>query len=45
MSSNIMFDNFVITDDKDVADDYASQTWKLKKAVRAKNEVRFVITS
>lgn len=38
MSSHIMFDNFVITNDKAVADDYASQTWKLKKAVRAKNE-------
>lgn len=39
MSSDIMFDNFIITDDKAVADDYASQTWKLKKAVRARNEV------
>nr|BAB40783.1 calcium-binding protein Calnexin [Halocynthia roretzi] len=38
MSDSIMFDNFIITNDKAVADDYARQTWEFKKVVRANKE-------
>ena len=31
MSENIFFDNFIITDDKDVADQWAEDSWKLKR--------------
>ena len=30
MSDDILFDNFVFTDDKKVADDWADQTWVIK---------------
>lgn len=30
MSDNILFDNFIITDDKEVADNYAADSWELK---------------
>lgn len=43
MSDSIMFDNFIITNDKAVADDYARQTWEFKKVVRANKEVRRLI--
>ena len=39
MSEDILFDNILITSEKQAADDYAEKTWKLKKAVRAQNEV------
>ncbi|XP_077973418.1 calnexin-like isoform X2 [Styela clava] len=38
MSDKIMFDNFIMTNDKAVADDYAMQTWKQKKIAHARNE-------
>jgi len=31
MSDEIMFDNFIITDDKVVADEWAADTWELKR--------------
>ena len=31
MSNDIYFDNFIITDDRDVADKWASDTWELKR--------------
>jgi len=39
MSDEILFDNILITSDKYAADSYAEKTWKLKKIVRAENEV------
>merc|ERR1719454_1468003 len=30
MSADIMFDNFIVTDDKSVADQWAADTWELK---------------
>lgn len=30
MSDNILFDNFIITDDKSVADAFAADSWELK---------------
>lgn len=38
MSSDIMFDNIIITHHKDVADDFAAKTWALKKEVLAAKE-------
>ena len=32
MSDNIMFDNFLITDSKDVADQFAADSWEVKHA-------------
>lgn len=32
MSDEIVFDNFIITDDKVVASSYASQTWEIKSS-------------
>ena len=32
MTDQVMFDNFIITDSKDVADDWAEQTFVLKQA-------------
>ena len=32
MSDEIVFDNFIITDDKAVASSYASQTWEIKSS-------------
>lgn len=31
MSNNILFDNLLITDDENVADEWAAQTYDLKK--------------
>lgn len=31
MSNNILFDNLIITDDETIADDWAAQTYDLKK--------------
>ena len=31
MSDDILFDNFIITDDKTVADEWAADTWELKR--------------
>ncbi|XP_078488916.1 calnexin isoform X1 [Ciona intestinalis] len=42
MSEDIYFDNILITDDREVADDYAEKTWKLKKQIRAEKEPSFV---
>lgn len=33
MSDGIVFDNFLITDDKNVADNYAAATWYVKHSV------------
>jgi len=30
MTDDILFDNFIFTDDKKVADDWADQTWVIK---------------
>lgn len=30
MSNEIYFDNFIVTDDRDVADKWAADTWELK---------------
>ena len=30
MSDGIIFDNFIVTDDKEVADQYAADSWELK---------------
>jgi len=30
MNDGITFDNFIIIDDKQVADDFAEKTWKIK---------------
>ena len=30
MSNDIYFDNFIITDSKEVADEWAADTWELK---------------
>ena len=32
MTEDIVFDNFIVTDDKSVASSYASQTWEIKSA-------------
>lgn len=32
MSSDILFDNIIITDDEAVADDWAAQTYDLKRS-------------
>ena len=39
MTSDIYFDNFIITSDKEVADRWASDSWGLKKLVASANEV------
>lgn len=41
MTSDIYFDNFIITSDKEVADRWASDSWGLKKLVASANEVSF----
>lgn len=40
MTSDIYFDNFIITSHKEVADRWASDSWGLKKLVASANEVR-----
>nr|CAB3227491.1 calnexin [Phallusia mammillata] len=42
MSEDILFDNIIITSDKQVSDEYAEKTWKMKKQVQAENEPGFV---
>ena len=32
MTDEIVFDNFIITDDKSVASSYAEQTWQIKSS-------------
>lgn len=39
MTSEIYFDNFIITEDKEVADRWASDGWGLKRLVASANEV------
>lgn len=39
MTSDIYFDNFIITSHKEVADRWASDSWGLKKLVASANEV------
>lgn len=41
MSSDILFDNFIITDDIDAADEWAANTFDLKKRQLDKDAVRF----
>lgn len=36
MSDGIIFDNFLITDDKDVADNYAIGTWYAKQTAESR---------
>lgn len=40
MTSDIYFDNFIITSHKEVADRWASDSWGLKKLVASANEVK-----
>lgn len=42
MTSDIYFDNFIITSDKEVADRWAANSWGLKKLVASANEVSAV---
>lgn len=42
MTSDIYFDNFIITSRKEVADRWASDSWGLKKLVASANEVKAV---
>lgn len=42
MTSDIYFDNFIITSQKEVADRWASDSWGLKKLVASANEVSVV---
>lgn len=39
MTSDIYFDNFMITSEKEVADRWAADSWGLKKLVASANEV------
>lgn len=39
MTSDIFFDNFFITDDRNAADSWASDGWGLKKAAEGAAEV------
>lgn len=41
MTSDIYFDNFIVTAEKEVADRWAADSWGLKKLVASANEVRF----
>lgn len=43
MTSDIYFDNFIITSHKEVADRWASDSWGLKKLVASANEVSDVV--
>lgn len=43
MTSDIYFDNFIITAEKEVADRWAADSWGLKKLVASANEVRTAI--
>lgn len=45
MTSDIYFDNFIITSQKEVADRWASDSWGLKKLVASANEVSAVSPS
>lgn len=45
MTSDIYFDNFIITSQKEVADRWASDSWGLKKLVASANEVNAVFPS
>lgn len=45
MTSDIYFDNFIITSDKEVADRWAANSWGLKKLVASANEVSVVFLS
>lgn len=40
MTSDIYFDNFIISADKELADRWAADSWGLKKLVASANEVR-----
>lgn len=42
MTSEIYFDNFIVTSQKEVADRWASDSWGLKKLVASANEVSLV---
>lgn len=42
MTSDIYFDNFIVTSQKEVADRWASDSWGLKKLVASANEVSTV---
>lgn len=42
MTSDIYFDNFIITSHKEVADRWASDSWGLKKLVASANEVSVI---
>jgi hypothetical protein len=43
MTENIYFDNFLITDDKSVADQFAKDSWVLKKSLETINSRSSVI--
>jgi len=39
MSDGILFDNFIITDNKRVADQWAADSWQLKKSEENSDDV------
>ena len=41
MSDNIVFDNIIITDDKQVSEQWAAETFDLKRNLADKDQVRF----
>jgi len=43
MTSDIYFDNFIVTAEKEVADRWAADSWGLKKLVASANEVCFCL--
>ena len=42
MSNQILFDNFIVTDDPNVADHWAAQTFDLKKKKMEKEAVSYL---
>lgn len=40
MSDNILFDNIIITDDKKVSDQWAAETFDLKRDIVDRDQVR-----
>lgn len=45
MSDQVLFDNFIISNDQAVVDDWTSKTWELKRRVLEKDNVRVLYLS
>jgi hypothetical protein len=41
MSDNVLFDNFIISDEDSVVDDWTSKTWELKRRIYDRDNVSF----